>query len=107
MLGYVNLLGISFLHAFLTNKVRLRSVLVLALKPNSILRSMELGKNVDLLKCEVQWSRVSCIHQRRVRVLSLRACGDGARRYASNIDMDITQERIDFAGVHAVAYAGL
>ncbi len=36
-------LGPAYLHAFLTNKVRLRSVLLLALKPNSILRPTGLG----------------------------------------------------------------
>ncbi len=47
---------------------------------NLVLMSVCLRGDVGLLKCGVKWPRVTYIHQRRVRVLDFRRCGDGGRQ---------------------------
>ncbi len=42
--------------------------------------SVHLRGDVGLLKCGVQWSRVACINQSRLRVFNLTGCGDGVRQ---------------------------
>ncbi len=57
-------------------------------------------------KCKVQWSRVACILQHRVRGFSLGACGDGARLSRAVPAIQFTSKKA-YLDLHRPTFLGL